>query len=435
MNGFEVICALLNSAFNVLAAVLLFSMFAEGRVTRVRYGLMLVLSILLLTAVNLFVISNPLPVLFTITVTFLVSFVYRMKWFNRILSVCFSYSFAKLADIMTIMLINSIFNINLQETYIRSVVLMGIAWSKALLFVFVMLMGTMKRRFFSGFKWTMSYIMIIATISMITMLSLQYRRHYLHISLFAEVFWVNLVLNVVLIMSAVVILNMINELRGKAEEEAKLALIEKLLKGQEEQYRDMEKYGMDLLKIKHDQKNFLYGVLTALDHGNLADIRSSVVRELDTVESADVPADPSSNLVYHLVWGKMAEAEKYGVRLDCEYHDVKEIRISPIDFAIVLGNALDNAIEAAEKHTLDEKRKVSLIIKVKAGQIVVILKNYAPPETDVSDLHSGKTVPGHGFGILSMRNIVDHYDGELLFDLEEDMFTTYITLNNRSLKN
>ena len=105
-----------------------------------------------------------------------------------------------------------------------------------------------------------------------------------------------------LILSAVVILYMTNELRGKTEEEAKPALIEKLLKWQEEQYRDLEKHGMDLSKIKHNQKNFLYGELSALDNESLADIRSSVVRELDTVESVEVPSDPSSNLVYRLVW-------------------------------------------------------------------------------------------------------------------------------------
>jgi len=278
----------------------------------------------------------------------------------------------------------------------------------------------------------MFYIMVISAVSMVTMISLQYRQQYLHIALFAEIFWVNLILNVVLILSAVVILNMTNELLAKTKEEAKLALIEKLLKGQEEQYRDMEKYGMNLLKIKHDQKNFLYGVLAALDHGNLSDIRSSVVRELEAVECTDIPTDPSSNLVYRLVWSKSDEAFEKGVKVEYEYHDVNEIRISPIDFAIVIGNALDNAIEAAEKQTSEEKRKVSIIIKVKAGQIVVIMKNFAPPETDVRDLHSGKTVPGHGFGILSMRNIVEHYDGELFFDLEEDVFTTYITINNRS---
>lgn len=431
MNVFEVICSLLNSVFNVLAALLLFSLFAEERRARVRCAVLTTLSVLLLTATDAFVQSSVLTVIFSLCITLGISFSYRLKWFNRVLLVCFSYSLANLADIMTIMLINSIFGINLQQTYVNSVVLMSIAWSKALLFICVVIMVVMKRSLFNSLKETMSYIIVIATISMITMFSLQYRRNYLHIQLFAEVFWVNLILNIVLIVSAVVILNMTGELRRKAEEEAKLALIEKLLKGQEEQYRDLEKHGRDLLKIKHDQKNFLYGVLAALDHGSLDDIRDSVVRELVLVENAEIPTDPSSNLVYHLVWSKVAEAEKNGILVESEYHDINEIRVSPIDFAIVLGNALDNAIEAAEKQTNGDKRRVSLIIKVKAGQIVVILKNYAPPETDVKDLRSGKSGSGHGFGILSMRNVVEQYDGELVFDLEDDVFTTYITLNNK----
>ena len=44
-----------------------------------------------------------------------------------------------------------------------------------------------------------------------------------------------------------------------------------------------------------------------------------------------------------------------------------------------------------------------------------------------------KNGSGHGFGILSMKNVVDQYDGELIFDIEGEIFTTYITMNNRKL--
>ena len=100
---------------------------------------------------------------------------------------------------------------------------------------------------------------------------------------------------------------------------------------------------------------------------------------------------------------------------------------------MLLGNALDNALEAAKKTNLEVNKYISLMIKVDEGQIVVIIKNFAPPDTDVNDLRTGKKVSGHGFGILSMKNIVDHYNGELYFDIEGDVFTTYITLNNKRL--
>ena len=115
MNVFEVICSLLNSVFNVLAALLLFSLFAEERRARVRCAVLTTLSVLLLTATDAFVQSSVLTVILSLCITLGISFSHRLKWFNRVLLVCFSYSLANLADIMTIMLINSIFGINLQQ--------------------------------------------------------------------------------------------------------------------------------------------------------------------------------------------------------------------------------------------------------------------------------------------------------------------------------
>ena len=433
MNTFEVICTLLNSIFNVLAAVFLYSIFADGRYSRFRYVAFIVFSVAFVSITEIFISNKLIGTALSLCITLALSFIYRMKWFNRILFACFSYALAGLADSITILLVSYIFEVDIQSTAIKSVIIMSIVWSKAILFLCILIIKALKRNLFDSLTQIMTYIMFVAPVSIITMLSLETRLYLWRISLLTDIFWITLVLNVVLIISVVVIFNMTGELRGKAEEEAKLALIEKLLKGQEEQYRDLEKYGIDLLKIKHDQKNFLYGILSDLDHGNIDDIRSCIMRELNTVENTEVPTDPSSNLIYRLVWNKTSEASAKGVTVESEYHDVREIHISPIDFAIILGNALDNAIEAAEKIDVADKRNVSVMIKVRAEQIIVIIKNFAPVGTDLNNLRSDKKGSGHGFGILSMRNIVDQYNGELIFNMEENLFTTYITMNNKNL--
>ncbi|MBR6807612.1 MAG: GHKL domain-containing protein [Clostridia bacterium] len=430
MNAFDVISAFLNSIFNVLASVYLFSISSEGSFSAWRYGMFLFSATGLLCMSELYVTGGFLSVLIPLTVIFSLSFVYKIKWFNRLLFACFAYVLAGLADCITEILVAYIFNIQLGTTYIKSLIIMGIVWSKALLFVFMIIIKILKYSIFNSLKHVTSYVVIVAPISLLIMLTLKYRISLWQIATFSEIFFVSLILNVVVILSAVVILNMSAELRGKAEEEAKLALLEKLLERQGEQYRDMEKHGMDLLKIKHDQKNFLYGILSDLDCGNLSDIRSCILCELNTVENTEIPTDPGSNLIYHLVWNKTDLAKSKGICIDSEYHDIKEIRVSPIDFAVILGNALDNAIEASEMVEESKERKITLMIKVHRDQIVVIIKNPVVGNIDVGNLRSTKKASGHGFGILSMKNIVSRWNGEVSFAVENGIFTTYIVMQN-----
>ncbi|MBR6807381.1 MAG: sensor histidine kinase [Clostridia bacterium] len=432
MISFDVLLEILDGTFNFFASSFLFASFAKRMYSRALYLLIALGSIIAFILVGLFVpVTNTyVTILLSLIICFCITFIYEMKWYNRILFSFLSYALIEMANMCATIAVINIWNVYPPFSELKSVILMTLAWSKAILFLTVIFLKLLKSLLFKSPSNIDAYIILIFPVSILMVVSLKESLAIYKVVFLTKMINIVMVLGIVLVFSVVIIFNMTSELRGKAEEQAKLALIEKLLKGQEAQYRDMEKHGMDLLKIKHDQKHFLYGVLSALDRGDIRDIRTSVVRELNTVEKVEVPADPGSNLVYHLVSGKMADAEKRGIRVECEYHDIKEIRVSPIDFAIVLGNALDNAIEAAEKHTEEEKRRVTLIIKVLLGQIVVILKNYAPSDTDITDLRSDKSIPGHGFGLLSMKNIVEHYEGELNFELEQDIFTTYITLNN-----
>ena len=432
MIDFDVLLEILDGTFSFFAASFLFVSVAKRMYSRAVYVLIALASITAFILTGLFVpITNTYDtILVSLAICFCITFIYEMKWYNRILFSFLSYALIEMANMFATIAVINIFGIYPQFTEFKSVILMTLAWSKAILFVMVIFLKLLKALLFKSPSNVEAYVILIVPVSIFMVVSLKEMLAIYKVVFLTKMFNIVMVLGLFLVFSVIIIFNMTSELRGKAEEQAKLALIEKLLKGQEEQYRDMEKHGMDLLKIKHDQKNFLYGVLSALDHGNLRDIRTTVVRELNTVEKVDVPADPGSNLVYRLVWSKTDEAAARGVKVESEYHDIKEIRISPIDFAIVIGNALDNAIEAAEKHTEDEKRKVTLIIKVLLGQVVVILKNYAPANTDIANLRSDKSTSGHGFGILSMKNIVSKWNGEVNFTVEDSVFTTYIVMQN-----
>lgn len=432
MNYFDIFYALSDAALTAGYALYIFSAFSIRKRNKYVMAGITLLALLVLFS-KLANISTKYSVIVSIIGIIMLSFVYCIKWHNRVFFTCLAYSLTVLCDNLAVILILRNYDVNIVNTPTPEATYMCLVWSRVMLFVFAAVIRILKEKMFDTIPYVRFWIVLIAPLSATLSIFLQLRMYMLSIWAYSDVFFIAWVTNGFFIMSAIIIFNVIDKLKKSAEYEARLALIDKLVTQQETRYRELENHGKSILKIKHDQKNFLIGVLSDLKAGNYKDIENCVARELATVDKADFPMDRSDSVIYLLINSKNEFAKECGIRFEAELHDIKELKTSSIDFAVLLGNALDNAIEAAKKTKFEANRYVSLMIKVDEGQIVVILKNYAPPDTDINDLRTGKKASGHGFGILSMKNIVDQYDGELFFDIEGSVFTTYITLNNKSL--
>jgi len=432
MRYFDVFYALSDAILTAGYAVYVFSAFSEKKRNTFKAAEIFVLAMLVLFS-KIGTTSTEYSVSASIIGIALLSFVYSMKWYNRVFFTCLAYSLLVLCDNLAVVLILRSYGVNILLHPTPAGTYMCLVWARVMLFVFAAVIRILKEKMLDTIPNVRFWIVLVAPLSATLSIFLQLRMYMLSIWAYSDVFLIAWITNSFFIMSAIIIFSVIDKLKKSAEFEARLALIDKLVTHQETRYRELENHGRDILKIKHDQKNFLIGVLSDLKAGNYEDIEACVTRELAAIDNAEFSMDRSDSVIYLLISNKNELAKEYDIRFNTELHDIKELKTSSIDFAVLLGNALDNAIEAAKRSKTEENRYVSLIIKVDEGQIVVILKNYAPPDTNVNDLRSYKRSSEHGFGILSMKNIVDHYNGELYFDIEGDVFTTYITLNNKRL--
>jgi len=97
----------------------------------------------------------------------------------------------------------------------------------------------------------------------------------------------------------------------------------------------------------------------------------------------------------------------------------------------VLGNAVDNAMEAVDKVFSLERRRIYVSAKIKNNLLVIVLKNPVSVPVDVHNLNTTKANPFmHGYGVIGMKSIVQKYAGEITFTCENLVFETYILLRN-----
>ena len=105
------------------------------------------------------------------------------------------------------------------------------------------------------------------------------------------------------------------------------------------------------------------------------------------------------------------------------------MNFSSTDLSVLIGNALDNAIECAKK--VEGKKIIDLSISINGGQLIFAITNPIDKKIDVNKLKTTKNDSiNHGYGIFSMKRIAEKYNGDVVFFSTEDTFKTIIYLKN-----
>lgn len=97
-----------------------------------------------------------------------------------------------------------------------------------------------------------------------------------------------------------------------------------------------------------------------------------------------------------------------------------------MDICSIFGNILDNAIEYEEGVAEQEKRLIHLSVSKHSGFVLIRCENYCTEDL-VFEQGLPRTTKGdeafHGYGLKSVRQVVEKYDGILTVEVKENWFT------------
>jgi sensor histidine kinase regulating citrate/malate metabolism len=105
--------------------------------------------------------------------------------------------------------------------------------------------------------------------------------------------------------------------------------------------------------------------------------------------------------------------------------------MSDSDLYSLFGNAIDNAVEAVAKIDNPEKRTVNVIVKNTNHFISVMVENYYKGSlkynSDGLPITTKENNGYHGFGVKSIKIIVDKYQGTCNIRTNNGIFSLAIT--------
>lgn len=112
----------------------------------------------------------------------------------------------------------------------------------------------------------------------------------------------------------------------------------------------------------------------------------------------------------------------------------EELPCEPLHACVIVGNALQNALEACmEMPQADRRRYMDITLRMKADKLVLRLENSYCGElhqTDNGELQTRKQEPGHGIGLRSIRDTAAIYKGWVSADGADGVFLLQVVLGN-----
>lgn len=427
MSADSVLIALFNAASSIIAADFFFSAFADKLVgKKAKKRIVSFFAFFIFFFAPLLISNSAVNMGVLIVCTYLITLNYDMRFYNKLLLTALCIAFNVAAEISAGFLIMTSFSIDFNEAKTGIYRTFGVLLSKLLVFTFFILIRAIKGGILHGHfrkKWLSIYILPITTYLTVYVIyrSMQYYQN--------QVFLTNLTLAslIMLIISNMLIVKLMNDFHNEVVNENKLILAEKMIEQQQKQYQMMFEENEVIHKLRHDQKNFIIGLLSQIQNKDYDEMVKQLNAQLQELQAGSGQNICGNSVIDTIINYKISEAKKKNIKIDFHYKGLHNIQISGIDLAILLGNALDNAIEATEKIEETEKRTVELYIYLKGNQLVVIIENNVIQNVDVDHLQTEKT-GNHGYGVVNMKSVVNKYTGSLSFFCEDKVFKTVIVL-------
>lgn len=428
---FNIILNLLNAGLMVYIFMLFFSAFAPPRFAPAVRTLLSVGIIAVFTVLLLMLDNGILKTLFLIGITVCIANLFQLKPLSSVLLSLAAFAMGSLGEFVTTIFISLIFSVDTQTALKDNYYVLGIIMSKfiTLIPIIAIRLKRRKNRYGTSVKKTVTLLLVpISTIVVLTFyatLTNQFpiQSDALHTA--------SLLCYAVLTVSNIILFDLIDHIYRDAEKDKQLSMARELVHSQQEQYQQLLTHNETVLKIRHDQKNFVIGLLSELDGDRLDNVRTAL---RDEYELLTAPGEHGNNIVDAVVSAKREAMTKDGIALDTGYQSVQSIAVSPIDLAILLGNALDNAIEAIRRLPEGTERIIRLNVKVHNDQLLISIKNPVAEAVDVNNPVSSKRGDGNmGFGILSMKSIAAKYGGQVILNCADGIFETHILMKNHPL--
>jgi sensor histidine kinase regulating citrate/malate metabolism len=181
---------------------------------------------------------------------------------------------------------------------------------------------------------------------------------------------------------------------------------------------------------RHDYHNHIQSIkaMIAMNKpGELADYLDNLEKDLDSIDIAIRTGNVGLDAILS---SKVSIARKNNIDVNCTAKVPEDMKISDVHLCAIVGNLMDNAIEACEKIPAGTSpRFIRIYIGLFKSQLYISVSNATCEKQrhSLTELVTCK-LGEHGFGLRRIDKLAEKYDGYVNRKNEPGIFATEVML-------
>ncbi len=206
-------------------------------------------------------------------------------------------------------------------------------------------------------------------------------------------------------------------------------ILENQVQIQLKHYEKSEKINTEIRRFRHDYNNHMNCMKSLVQSGRYDELMDYVNNISDAFPQSGFLYNTGNYIADAILTDKLENARKNGTNIS--FKGIISPSINNTDLCIILGNILDNAVEACEK--IDGEKEISVFGGYQHGYFILIVKNPISCHVQTENGIPATTKPDtayHGFGLQNVESVVKKYDGIMLSECSDDSFTIRLTFNS-----
>lgn len=226
----------------------------------------------------------------------------------------------------------------------------------------------------------------------------------------------------------------IQQLKEQLETNTRNQAMERLLQIQHDQYSMLQARIAENRRARHDFRQHLRVIQDCVKRGDLEDLKSYLAEYEKQFPSHSDHIYCNSYAVNAILAFYADKAENHNLRLDVKIQMSDTPVIPETEFCVLLGNLLENALDACQTGRSESKTSQPFIrvcaIQIGTSTLSITVDNTSVfKPTWINEKLVSTKAAGSGIGTESIRMIAEQYRGDARFEWRDGVFYASVMLN------
>lgn len=200
-------------------------------------------------------------------------------------------------------------------------------------------------------------------------------------------------------------------------------LMEQQLEYQQEYYQAAIARQEESRVLWHDMKKHMLAMEALIADNRSSEAADNLTSLKESLQHLDQTVHTGNQMLDGILNYGMQKANTAHVRLNLDLWVDPTLQFPVADFYVILGNTIDNAVEACSTLSMPDLAIINLILRQKNHTLFYEISNPMPP------FPAKKAGKIHGYGLENVKECVQRNQGLFSLNTEDGVFCISITLN------